>query len=70
MAAADIRVQLAEVRVHLLAQEGQRDDSYTTPSNTIFVGSEGVGRNFDVSGYRNYRWRQSSIVVKPRNLAQ
>ena len=70
MTAADIRTQLAEVRVHLLAQEGQRDDSYTTPSNTIFVGSQGVGRNFDVSGYRNYRWKLYSIVVKPKNLAQ
>jgi len=70
MTAADIRTQLVEVRVHILAQEGQRDDSYTTPSNTIFVGSQGVGRNFDVSGYRNYRWKQSSIVVKPQNLAQ
>lgn len=70
MTAADIRTQLAEVRVHILAQEGQRDDSYTTPSNTIFVGSQGVGRTFDVSGYRNYRWRQYSIVVKPKNLAQ
>jgi len=70
MTAADIRTQLAEVRVHLLAQEGQRDDSYTTPSNIIFVGSQGVGRNFDVSGYRNYRWKQYSIVVKPKNLAQ
>jgi hypothetical protein len=70
MTAAAIRAQLAEVRVHILAQEGQRDDSYTTPSNTIFVGSQGVGRNFDVSGDRNYRWKQYSIVVKPKNLAQ
>jgi hypothetical protein len=70
MTAADIRAQLAEVRVHILEQEGQRDDSYTTPSNTIFVGSQGLGRNFDVSGYRNYRWKQYSIVVKPKNLAQ
>jgi prepilin-type N-terminal cleavage/methylation domain-containing protein len=70
MTAADIRTQLAEVRVHLLAQEGQRDDSYTTPSNTIFVGSQGVGRNFDVSGYRNYRWKLYSIVLNPKNLAQ
>jgi len=68
--AADIRSQLVEVRVHILAQEGQRDDSYTTPSDTIFVGSQGVGRNFDVSGYRNYRWKQYSISVKPKNLAQ
>jgi len=68
--AADIRSQLVEVRIHILAQEGQRDDSYSTPSNPIFVGSQGVGRDFDVSGYRNYRWKQYSIVVKPKNLAQ
>jgi hypothetical protein len=70
MTAADIRAQLAEIRVHILAQEGQRDDSYTTPSNTIFVGSQGVGKSFNVSGYRNYRWKLYSIVVKPVNLAQ
>lgn len=70
MTSAVLRAQLAEIRVHILAQEGERDDSYTTPSSAIFVGSQGVGRNFDVSGYANYRWRQYSIVVKPRNLAQ
>lgn len=75
-AAADIRSKLVEVHVHILAQEGQRDDSYTPislqtlPSGKIFVGSQGVGRDFDVSGYRNYRWKQYSIVVKPKNLAQ
>jgi hypothetical protein len=65
-----IRTQLKEVRVHILAQEGQRDDSYRTPSDNITVGSQGAGRNFDVSGYRNYRWKLYSIVVKPKNLAQ
>ena len=70
MTAADIRTQLAEVRVHLLAQEGQRDASYRTPTDNIYVGLPGLGRNFDVSGYRNYRWKLYSIVVKPRNLAQ
>ena len=70
MTAADIRTQLAEVRVHLLAQEGQRDDSYRTPTDNIYVGSQSMGRNFDVSGYRNYRWKLYSIVVKPKNLAQ
>ena len=63
-----IRTQLAEVRVHILAQEGQRDDSYTTPSDTITVGSENKGRDFSVSGYRNYRWKVYTIVVKPRSL--
>jgi hypothetical protein len=69
-AAADIRAQLAEVRVYILAQQGQRDDSYRTPTDNIYVGLPGVGRNFDVSGYRNYRWKLYSIVVKPKNLAQ
>jgi prepilin-type N-terminal cleavage/methylation domain-containing protein len=69
-AAADVRAQLAEIRVHILAQEGQRDDSYTHATNPIFVGSEGVGRNVDVTGATNYRWKLYSIVVKPKNLAQ
>ena len=69
-AAADLRAQLSEVRVYILAQEGQRDDSYTTPTDNIYVGLPGLGRDFDVSGYRNYRWKVYSIVVKPKNLAQ
>jgi prepilin-type N-terminal cleavage/methylation domain-containing protein len=69
-AAADMRAQLAEVRVYILAQEGQRDDSYSTPTDNIYVGLPGLGRDFDVSGYRNYRWKLYSIVVKPKNLAQ
>jgi hypothetical protein len=63
-----IRTQLKEVRVDILAQEGQRDDSYSTPSDNIHVGSPVLWRDFDVSGYRNYRWKVHTIVVKPRNL--
>ena len=69
MTAEDIRNQLIEVRLHVLAQEGMRDDSYRTPSDNVFVGSQGVGRNFDVTAYRNYRWKLYNIVVKPTNLA-
>ena len=64
-----IRTQLKEVRVDILAQEGQQDDSYRTPSDNIKVGSEILWRNFGVSGYRNYRWKVYTIVVKPRNLS-
>jgi len=70
LTADTVRTQLVEVRVHILAQEGQRDDSYRTPTDNISVGSSAVlGRNFDVSGYRNYRWKVYTIVVKPRNLS-
>ncbi len=70
MTAEDIRNRLIEVRLHILAQEGQRDDSYRTPSDNVFVGSEGVGRNFSLAAYRNYRWKLYNIVVKPTNLAR
>ncbi|MBP2668236.1 MAG: pilW-3 [Deltaproteobacteria bacterium] len=74
LSAGMIRTQLVEVRVHILAQEGQRDPSYTHTASSVTVGSEGAGRSFDLngiigSGYQHYRWKVYSIVVKPRNLA-
>lgn len=72
MNAADIRTQLIEVRLHVLAQEGQRDDSYTHGSPTMYVGTvpPGGGRVFNLAGFRNYRWKLYSIVVRPTNLAR
>jgi len=68
-----IRTQLAEVRVHILAQEGQRDDTYTHPVNPILVGSPDLGSSFgktiSIDNFRNYRWKVYTVVVKPRNLA-
>ena len=65
-----IRNQLSEVQVYILAQQGQRDDTYQHPSASILVGPDTVrGRAFDVSGYRNYRWKVYTIAVRPRNLA-
>jgi hypothetical protein len=70
--AAQIRAQLLEVRVHILAQEGQRDDTYVHPVNPILVGSPDLpsilGRNCSITSYEHYRWKVYSIVVKPRNL--
>ena len=44
LSAEQLREQLVEVRVHILAQSGQRDDSYTYPTDNVYVGSEGQGR--------------------------
>jgi prepilin-type N-terminal cleavage/methylation domain-containing protein len=68
--AADVRAQVVEVHVHILAQEGQLDNTYTSPVTSFYVGSGTKGNTFDVSGYRNYRWKVYSIAVKPKNLAQ
>jgi len=69
LSAAELRSQLVEVRIHILAQSGQRDDSYSYPQENVYVGSESAGRYISLSGYRNYRWKQYNIVVKPKNLA-
>lgn len=80
--AADIRAQLMEVRVSILAQEGQRDDSYAYPYDNVTVGSGGAGRTFNftsfgftssgnaANNFKHYRWKVYNIVVKPKNLAQ
>src|SRR3990172_4348555 len=67
--AADLRTQFRELHVHILAQVGQRDDSYTYPDATISVGSGGIVNNYNVSGFRNYRWKVYNIVVRPTTLA-
>lgn len=72
--AAQIRAQLVEIHLHILAQVGQRDDSYTYPDTTVNVGSEGLVRVFDftssaITNFRHYRWKVYNIVVKPKNLA-
>lgn len=74
LTASDIRTQLVAFNVHILAQVGQRDSSYTYPGSTVYVGSEGFGRTFDfashgIDEFRNYRWKVYNIVVKPKNLA-
>jgi len=70
-AAADLRAKLMEVRIYILAQEGQRDDEFDYPATQILVGPDNtVGRNFSVSGLRNYRWRVYTLVVKPMDLTQ
>lgn len=79
--AADIRSQLREIRVYILAQEGKKDLSYNYPSQTIDVGEsfDGgttiMGRHFDLKtligdDYKYYRWKVYTIVVRPKNLIQ
>jgi hypothetical protein len=72
LTANDIRSQLREVRVYILAQEGQRDPSYTSPSATVTLGAD-VGQPLVVNlttipNYQNYRWKQYMIIARPGNL--
>ena len=59
-----IRQQVKEVRLFILAHEGQRDRNYTHPTGTVTVA--GHVNNVD----RQFRWRVYEMVVKPINLGE
>ncbi len=74
LTAAQIRDQVKEVRVYILGHEGQKDKTYTYPTQTICVGevAGGVcttpGHVFDIGDNVNYRWKLYTLIVKPNNL--
>ncbi|MEW6569832.1 MAG: type II secretion system protein [Nitrospirota bacterium] len=73
-----LRNRLKEIRVYVLAHEGQIDRFFTFSGFTlgacptcIRVGEMGLGRDFDIStipDYLNYRWKVYTLVVRPQNL--
>lgn len=69
LTAKQIRTRVKEIRVYILAHEGQKDAAYTYPNSTIVVGpNAALGRPFDLGTNLNYRWKVYTIVVRPNNL--
>lgn len=71
LTAQQIRESVQAVTVHILAQEGQRDRSYTHTPSTVNVG----GTNFDLAttigtGWQNYRWKVYTVTVNPKQFQQ
>jgi hypothetical protein len=71
-----LRARLKEIRVYVLAHEGQQDSSFTYTTNPVGVGTEtGAGRTFNfvtngITNWANYRWKVYTIVVSPSNLGR
>lgn len=80
LSAQQIRQQVKEVRVYILAQEGKFDRSYTYPTQIVTVGDPDLdtavvsyGSTFDLrdrigDDWQHYRWKLYAIVVHPKNL--
>ncbi len=73
LTAEDIRNQLKDIRVYILAQEGQRDTSYTSPSPITAddpnLGSSVITFTIPAGDPRsNYRWKVYTMIIKPYNL--
>jgi hypothetical protein len=71
-----IRDQVREIRIYILAQDGQKDNRFTYPNQKVTVGEtlNGTlyGREFDLatigSDWSHYRWKIYTIVVQPKSL--
>ncbi len=77
MTAKQIRTMLKEIRIYILAQIGQMDQSYElSPNSIIYVGDNkatvdnGLGHKFNIGSNNNYRWKLYTLVVQPNNLRQ
>jgi prepilin-type N-terminal cleavage/methylation domain-containing protein len=75
LTAQQIREQIKEVRVYILAQEGERDTSYKHEMQVMVLGEFGLVKNLDLgstigTAWNRYRWKQYALVVKPKNLYQ
>ncbi len=78
LTAQQIRDQIKEVRVYILAHEGQRDPNYTYPTNPVVLPAApdpgaGAGSTFNfntygITNWQNYRWKVYTLVVAPNNL--
>jgi hypothetical protein len=75
--AADIRDQVKEIRVYIVAQEGQQDASYTYTNPNPVTGCMGTNMVCinDTTGVQavtvpsvNYRWKLYTLVSTPYNL--
>lgn len=68
---ARLNRSLRQVQVYALTQIGERDNFYTYPSATVYVGDQslGRGRSFSLSdAQRHYRWRVIRFSAVPRNI--
>ena len=82
--ASDLRQQLLEVRVYILAQEGKKDQGYTYPLDQlpIVVGDPTLTSTVNLvqswdqtkmrttfgSDWLHYHWKLYTIVVHPKNM--
>jgi hypothetical protein len=74
-----LRQRLREVRVYVLAHEGQADPSFTYTTNTIRIGEPDTtktgginpGRDYNLSAdMLRYRWKVYTLVITLNNLSR
>jgi prepilin-type N-terminal cleavage/methylation domain-containing protein len=74
--ALQIRSQLKNISVYILAHEGKKDSNYSFSGDSIKVGTASSNRTWDGTAmetafgpdWRNYRWKVYALGVRPKNL--
>lgn len=70
----NIRNNLKQIQIYILAQNGAKDPNYTSPSTILVGDSTNYGPiltfSYDINyaGWQNYRWKLYRIFVNPKNL--
>lgn len=73
LSAKQIREQLKEVIVYIVAHEGGKDTRFNYDKDKDLNVGEGNGRTLDLEAlagadYRHYRWKTYKIAVAPKNI--
>jgi hypothetical protein len=67
----EVRKRLRQVKVHILAQDGQIDRNFSNTNIALPMGDEVtlVGSvDLTVPDMLHYRWKLHRVVVRPKNL--
>jgi prepilin-type N-terminal cleavage/methylation domain-containing protein len=70
--AYQIKQNVKEVQVYILAHEGTLDRRYTHGVNSVTLGAAGVTRTINLAGFgadwNHYRWKTYTVIAKPRSF--
>jgi hypothetical protein len=68
--AQQIRGQVKEVYIYILAHEGQKDREYVHQATDIYVGDTAIGggHTYNIGTNVHYRWKRYTLSVRPHNL--
>lgn len=66
--AYQIKENVKEIQVYILAHEGTLDRRYTHNGNSVLLGTKTVALNSFGADWNHYRWRIYTVIAKPRSF--
>jgi hypothetical protein len=64
----EIKTNVKEVQVYILAHEGTLDRRYTHSASSVLLGTKTVALNSFGADWHHYRWRIYTVIAKARSF--